>query len=100
MHGPTQAPQVSARDRLQTEAMALAANVHARLLDVNASMTIILAKKLLDMLDRGSPYESEVIQDPLISRPRGRPCKAKKNTLQGTQTFNFTDLCGKNVAYI
>ena len=87
LHGPTQAPQVSADDRLQTEAMALAANVHARLLDVDASMTIILAKKLLDMLDRGSPYESAVIQDPPISRPRGRPRKAKKNTFQGNPNF-------------
>ena len=58
-----------------------------RHLDVDASMIIILAKKLLDMLDRGSPYEPAVIQDPLISRPRDRPRKAKKSTLQGNLNF-------------
>ena len=53
LHGPTQALQVSARDSFQIEVMALAANVRARLLDVDASMTISLAKKFLDKLDRG-----------------------------------------------
>ena len=68
LHDTTQAPQVSTDVRLQTEAMALAANVHARLLDVDASMTIILANKLLDMLDSVSPYEPAMVQDHLISR--------------------------------
>ena len=97
LHGPTQAPQVSTDDGLQTEAMALATNVHARLLDVDTSMTIILAKKLLDMLDCGNPCESAVIQGPLISRPRGRPHKAKRTLFKVTQTFNLTDLGGKNI---
>ena len=83
LHGPTHDPQVSADDRLQTEAMTLATNVHVRLLDVDASMTIILAKKFIDMLDCGSPYESAVIQEPPVSKPRGRPRMARKNTFQG-----------------
>ena len=86
MHSPTQASQISARDRLQTETMALGGNVHARLLEIDASITIILAKKLLDMLDRESPYESAVIHDPMISRPRGRPRKAKRTLFKVTQT--------------
>ena len=98
LHGPTQPPQISAGDRLQTEAMALMANVHARLLDVDASMTIILAKMLLDMLDCVSAHEPAVIQDPLISRLRGRPRKAKKNTFRGNPNLNLTDLGGRNIA--
>jgi hypothetical protein len=78
--------------------MALAANVHARLLDIDASMSIIPAKRLLDMLDCGSPYESAVIQDPLIPRPRGRPRKAKRTLFKVTRTLTLTDLGGKNVA--
>ena len=42
LHDPTQAPQVSASDRLQTEAMALATSVDARFLDVGAGMTIMM----------------------------------------------------------
>ena len=34
LHDPMQAPQVSIDDRLQRETMALTANVHVRVLDV------------------------------------------------------------------
>ena len=45
------------------ETMAWAANVHARLLDIDVSMTIAFSKKLLEMLDCGSLHEPAMIQD-------------------------------------
>ena len=72
---------------IQGEAMALAANVHARLLDVNTSTSIMFSRKFLEMLDRRNPHESVMIQDPPVSRTRGRPRKATRNTFQGNPNF-------------
>ena len=87
LHGPTQVPQVSAEVMIQGEAMALAANVHARLLDVNPSTSIMFSRKFLEMLDRGSLHEPGMLQDSLVSRTRGRPRKPIRNTFRGNLNF-------------
>ena len=69
------------------ESMDWAANVHARPLDIDASMTIAFLKKFLEMLDRGSLHEPAMIQDPPMSKPRGRPRAATKNTFKGSPYF-------------
>jgi hypothetical protein len=87
LHGPIQAPRVTAEDRVRLEAMALAANVHSRLLDLDASRTIDFARKFLEMIDRGSLYELPATQDPPASRPRGRPRNATRNTFNGNPSL-------------
>lgn len=86
LHG-YQAPQVPAEDRERAEAIAIAGNVHARLLDLETDRTIAFGKKFLEMLDRGSVYEQPVVQDPPVVRRRGRPHKAAKNTFNGGRIF-------------
>ena len=76
------------------KSMAWTASVHARLLDIDASMTIAFSKKLLEILDYGSLHEPAMIHDHLMSKPRGRSRGATMNTFKG----NFANLSGRNVA--
>ena len=87
LHGPTQVPRVPAELMIQGEAMVLKASVHACLLDVSPSTSIIFSRKFLEMLDRESPHESAMIQDPPVSRARGRPRKPTRNSFQGNSNF-------------
>ena len=87
LHGPRPAPQVSTEDMRRAEAMARISDVHTRLLDMDTEMSILFAKKIQDMLDRGSLHEPAMVQDPPVSRARGRPRKPKKNTFRGNLNF-------------
>ena len=87
LQGPRQDPQVPTEDRIRAEGMALAANVHARLLDLESELTVSFATKFLEVLDRGSLHELPVVQDPPISRPRGRPRKSTRNTFNGNPSL-------------
>ena len=87
LHDPMQAPRVPVEVMIQGEAMALVANVRARLLDMSTSTSIMFSKKFLEMLDRRSPHESAMIQDPPVSRTRGRPRKPTRNSFQGNAKF-------------
>ena len=87
LHGPMQVSRVPAEVMIQGEAMALVANVHARLIDVNPSTSIMFSRKFLEMLDRKSPHEPAMLQDSPVSRTRGRPRKATRSTFQGNLNF-------------
>jgi hypothetical protein len=76
------------------ESMAWTASVHARLLDIDASMTIAFSKKLLEILDHGSLHEPAMIHDHLLSKPRGKSHGATMNTFK----CNLANLGGRNVA--
>ena len=79
------------------ESMAWAASVHARPLDIDASMTIVFSKKLLEILDYGSLHEPAMIHDHLMSKPRGKSRGATKNTLKVAHTFSLTNLGGRSI---
>ena len=98
LQGPRQVPQVSAEDMRRAEAMARISDIHTRLLDMDTEMAILFAMKIQEMLDRGSLHEPAMVQDPPVSRPRGRPRKPKRNTFRGNSNSNTIDLGGRNVA--
>jgi hypothetical protein len=87
LHGPRHVPQVSAEDMRRAEAMAKISDVHMRLLDMDTEMAILFTTKIQEMFDRGSLHEPAMIQDPPVSRPRGRPRKPKKNLFRGDPIF-------------
>ena len=90
LYGPRPEPQVSEEDKQQAEATALAASVYARLHDLPSAMCIVFSKKFLQMLDQGNVNPAPAIQDPPVSKSRGRPPKRKKNSFNGNFSFfNF-----------
>jgi hypothetical protein len=93
LYGPSQAPQVPAEDRLRTEAMAIARNVQARLLDLEGDKMVAFGKKFLEMLDRGSVHEPPVVQDPPIIRRPGRPARPQRtlSMMAGLWSRHFFD---------
>ena len=88
-YGPMPEVQISEEDREHTDALTLAATIHRRLVDLPTQQCIVLSKKVLEMLDRGEENIPPPVQDPPVSRSRGRPHKRERNT------FN-----GKNISFI
>ena len=89
LHGPREAPpQIAIEDRRRAELTVLAADIHTRLLDMESGAGISFARKFQEMLDRESLNEPAAIQDPPVSRSRGRPRGSRKNLFRG----------GRNVA--
>ena len=87
LYGPRQEPRVSAEEVKRAEFAALASDFQARLLDMDIDMGISFYKTFHDMLNRGSTNAPVAIQDPPVSRPRGRPSKRSRNTFQGNSNF-------------
>ena len=87
LYGPEPAPQISEEDKQQAEATTLATSVYARLNDLPATTCIVFSKKFLQMLDQGNVNPTPAIQDPPITKSRGRPPKRKKNSFNGNFGF-------------
>ena len=83
MHGPRGPPQIAIEDRRRAELMALAGDIHSRLLDMEVDAGISFAKKFQEMLDRNSLNEPVMIQDPPVFRACGRPRRSRKNLFRG-----------------
>ena len=87
LYEPRPEPQVSEEDKQQAEATTLAASVYARLNDLPATTCIVFSKKFLQMLDQGNVNPAPAIQDPPVTKSRGRPPKRKKNSFDGNFGF-------------
>ena len=88
LHGPREPPQIAIEDRRRAELAALAADIQSRLLDMEVNAGISFGRKFQEMLDRNSLNEPVAIQDPPVSRSRGRPRRSRRNLFRG----------GRNVA--
>ena len=87
VYGPWNEPKVSMEDAKHSTYLDMMADLQTKLLDLGVDAGTPFVKIFNDMIDRGTLNAPRTIKDPSISKARGRPKKASKNTFKGTFGF-------------